>query len=737
MNTNADNLVIYDEQIATSRQIIEQNFCSIENEKRWVTLIAEMQSGKTGTYLLTIFEMFRLGKIINAVIMCGSSDLELKKQVQTDLDIFVDKYLLYLGKITDLGEIERVTMVRRVRDNIQIIWGTELKKATKGLNRKTSSRSSKKQISVSAERTLFVWEESHYAQSDGNQMDGYLSSLGISPSGVGLSKTNTYFLSVSATPISECSDIVHLEQTKGVVLLETGEKYYGVAEMMKTGKIVGYNIRNFKKTLESAMIEGTPTDGTFKYGIVRVSGAKSNDEEKPVKGVKKSAKMSKSETNFMREIYEVALSLGWKVKHCDSSCMSSIEISELAEAPQDANTIVVIKGKCRMGEVVTKTHITFGMETSANANTDTLLQSILGRLCGHTLIRSAKIYIPNKFTESGELTRYLDFIANLRNSRIIECLPQKAKNVSSDIGRQTNLERVNIIPVKVNGITFVARDDSGNNDRKNVGSFKRDVYNAFYEDITQIENLNSQEIFEKICHKVDLVSKNTEKVTDNYSPNKVVVRTIKKTGAAAYNRIVKILHKSLTTLTPLSTASSISAPNGITIWVFGDNYPEYGFKKNDIYLDTPILDTSNDSNKTRINKVPKTTKREIFRHTLPTKEDIFVNGAMLLGLDPDTLHDCDIMKCALKTLVKHSLNLSESKTVGLVYHRRVNSVVNQTSEHAGIWITHEIYEELEVGGSIYKELLDEFGVSLKLVKDPNPETTIDIVELVKLNEISW
>ena len=734
MNTPEEDLVIYKEQIATSRQIIEQNFCSIENEKRWVTLIAEMQSGKTGTYLFTIFEMFRLGKIINAVIMCGSSDLELKNQVQFDLNTFVDKYLLHLGETSGLSNAERVTLVRRIKANTQIIWGTELKKATKGLNRKTSSRSSKKQISISVEGTLFVWEESHYAQSDGNQMDGYLSSLGISPSGVGLSKTNTYFLSVSATPISECSDIVHLEQTKGVVLLETNESYYGVAEMMKTGKIVGYNIRNFKRTLEGAIVEGTPSDGTFKYGIIRVSGAKSNDGEKPVKGAKKTVKMNKSETNFMREIYEVAIKLGWKVKHCDSSCMSSIKISELAKAPEDANTIVVIKGKCRMGEVVKKTHIVFGMETSANANTDTMLQSILGRLCGHTTIRYAKIYIPDKFTENGELSRYLDFIDKLRTSRTIECLPQKAKNVTSELGRQANIERVNIIPVKVNGVDFVGRDASGNNDRNNTTSVKEDVFNMFYENITQIENQNSQEIFEKICHKVDLVSKNKERVTDNYSPNKVVVRTIKRKGT--YNRIVKILHKSITTQTPLSTASSISAPNGITIWIFGEDYPEYGFNKNDVYLDTPISDSSDNTNKSRI-RVPKTTKREIFRHTLPTKEDIFVNGAMLLGLDPDTLCDCDMMNQALKTLVKHSLNFTESKTDGLVYHRRINSVVNQTSEHAGIWITTEICEALEVGGSIYKELLDEFGVSLNLVKDSNPETTIDILELVKLNEISW
>jgi hypothetical protein len=64
-------------------------------------------------------------------------------------------------------------------------------------------------------------------------------------------------------------------------------------------------------------------------------------------------------------------------------------------------------------------------------------------------------------------------------------------------------------------------------------------------------------------------------------------------------------------------------------------------------------------------------------------------------------------------------------------------VINQTSENAGIWMTTEIYNEIVFGGEIYNELLLNYGVTLKVIHDPNPSSSIDIVELVKLLEISW
>jgi len=226
------------------------------------------------------------------------------------------------------------------------------------------------------------------------------------------------------------------------------------------------------------------------------------------------------------------------------------------------------------------------------------------------------------------------------------------------------------------------------------------------------------------------LDKNTSKNTEN--DNKVVIRRIYKKSNDSYKRAIPILRTMLDTKVP----RSLGTPMGVTILIFGDSFPEYGFSKDDVYVDCPFLDSNANAAKNH-SDVPKTTKNEIFSHTLSTNEEIFVNGAMLLGLHPDTLHDIDMMKRALTNVISHSINLDESETDGLVYHRRINSVVNQTSENAGIWIIPEIYDALQVGGTIYQELLGEFGVSLSLIRDPHPQTSIDVIELVRLLEISW
>ena len=209
--------------------------------------------------------------------------------------------------------------------------------------------------------------------------------------------------------------------------------------------------------------------------------------------------------------------------------------------------------------------------------------------------------------------------------------------------------------------------------------------------------------------------------------------SIKKENKS-YQSVPKKLRIALDTKIPKRLGSS----DCITIYVFGDdNYKSLGFNKFDVFVDSPIKDTSIDKTDASTKKIPRTTKREIFRHTLETKGDIYVNGATLIGLHPDTLHDMDMMKKALGNLISQSLNMNSFQLEGLIYHRRVNSVINQTSEHAGIWVTTEIYSSLVVGGEIYVDLYRKYGVNLKLIRDFKASTSIDIVELVKLQEISW
>ena len=80
---------LYDNQINTARKIIS-NFLSVF----WVMFIAKLQSGKTGTYMFTAFEMFREKKIKKLLIICGSSELQLKNQVKEDFEKYLSYYML-------------------------------------------------------------------------------------------------------------------------------------------------------------------------------------------------------------------------------------------------------------------------------------------------------------------------------------------------------------------------------------------------------------------------------------------------------------------------------------------------------------------------------------------------------------------------------------------------------------------------------------------------------------------
>jgi hypothetical protein len=394
-----------------------------------------------------------------------------------------------------------------------------------------------------------------------------------------------------------------------------------------------------------------------------------------------------------------------------------------------------------MGEVVDKTHVLFGMETSANANTDTILQSLIGRCCGYKPNKSTVLYIPDKITKSGELERYVEFISGVQQDQKINVLPKNAKNLLKSSTKSLS-KLTPIIPLKITGLDWVSLNYTAHGDKhtktikgkKKTQTFSnkgvQDAVIDAFENNTGIENNNTHEIYQKIHEKM-LMPNTSNKYDDSY---KKYVKVITE-DTKSYKRVPKNLRIALDTLTPRTLGSS----NCITIWVFGDNhYSEDGFNKYDVYVDSPIAQEDDLTPEEEMKKnIPKTTNREIFRHTLPTKEDIYVNGAMLLGLHPDTLFDLELMKRALSNLVEHSLNLTDVETDGLVYHRRINSVINQISENAGIWMTTEIYNEIVFGGEIYNELLSNYDVTLKVIHDPNPSTSIDVVELVKLLEISW
>lgn len=740
---------IFPNQIKASKRVIDEYFCNPDVNKQinWATLIALMQSGKTETYLLTIFEMFRLEKIEKAYIMCGTSDVALRSQVESRLIAFERLYRKYLRDNFSEIDVDTIDeMAERFKDGTRIIWGSELKKISAELKKRFSGKPYSSRGQVSIYKALFVWDESHYAQSIGNQTEKFLTSIGISATGENLAKSETYFLSVSATPFSECSDIHHLNQNKGIVFLEgvndpslpPEQNYYGIKEMLETNKLIGYKRDKFKETLEMAINDRLMNDeGEYRYGLIRVSGNKTRSEKQPAKKAKSSVKKpSKDESLLMKYITELAKKYGIVVKRCDSGA-EEFNMVELDTAPEDSHVIVVVKERCRMGDSIEKPHVGFGMETSADANTDTMLQAIPGRLSGYNANRSTKIYIPDNIIISGELDRYMRFIDNLRDQRQMDSLPEKAMNIEK--GKTVKIKvggQKPIIPLKfkVDGIAreYFGRelDKKGNPRIDSRHLITADIIPALKNMVLDnfIDNNNKDDkkkIWEKLKEAKD---------DDGIGKFPVIVKVLCP-GHTTYKRVPSNLYNSFVNgvITPIG-----SETNCISVYIFGTNdYKDsYGFKKNDIFVSVTVeADEKDVTSRKRANYIPKTSGKEVFSYSLPTKEVIDMNGAMLTVLTTDTMIDGDMMKTALKTLVSRSLD--EPKDTGLVFRRSINALENQTLEHAGIYVIEEIYNALMVGGDIYNEILEEFKVELKLVRDSCQTSTVDAIDVVKLLEISW
>lgn len=741
---------IFPNQIKASKRVIDEYFCNSEVNKQinWATLIALMQSGKTETYLLTIFEMFRLGKIEKAYIMCGTSDVALRSQVETRLSDFEGLYRKYLRDNFSEIDVDTIDgMAGRFKKGVRIIWGSELKKISTELKNRFSGKPYSSRGQVSIYKALFVWDESHYAQSIGNQTEKFLTSIGISATGENLAKSETYFLSVSATPFSECSDIHHLNQNKGIVFLEgindpslpPEQNYYGIKEMLETNKLIGYKRDKFKETLEMAINDRLMNDeGENRYGLIRVSGNKTRSEKQPAKKAKSSVKKpSKDESLLMKYITELAKKYGIVVKRCDSGA-EEFNMVELDTAPEDSHVIVVVKERCRMGDSIEKPHVGFGMETSADANTDTMLQAIPGRLSGYNANRSTKIYIPDNIIISGELDRYMRFIDNLRDQRQMDSLPVKAMNIEK--GKTVKIKvggQKNIIPLKFNAPLGVSKEYFGKGLDKNgkpklelAGTIKEDVVSPMIDmDKDKFIDNNTAKDTQKIWEKLK-----DARGQDGKGIYSVVTKVV-----CAKNETYKRVPSSLYNAFNNGVVTSLgSEKKVITIYIFGQAYPEYGFKKNDIFVDLTVEADEEDviiSSRCKGCNIPKTSGKEVFGYQLPTKEVIDMNGAMLTVLTTDTMIDGDKMKTALKTLVRRSLD--EPKDTGLVFRRSINALENQTLEHTGIYVIEEIYIALMVGGNIYNEILEEFQVELKLVRDPCQTSSVDAIDVVKLLEISW
>ena len=306
----------------------------------WVILQAQMQSGKTDSFLWVAAEMLRRNDVDHVVVMCGSSETTLRDDMVFHCKNGDSDFWECYSEMKDIRRSEE----KELRGKISVIYRQDLKNFQRP-----------------AGQILWIWDESHYAQTQDQTMDKFMTRMGLDPTG-GNNRNNDLVISVSATGFSEQIDNTRCSQDKKVVCLRPGNGYIGIEHRLNNDQVVFYDPKIPKqrpeRVLQSAiamlMVPGVARD----IGIVRAGKGKSEvwvREECRKAGI-------------LADMYDGDI-------HDDIN-----DWLDTKPGPR----VILLKGRCRMGKRLHKQRISWGMETSPNIKSDTILQSLIGRLCGYT-----------------------------------------------------------------------------------------------------------------------------------------------------------------------------------------------------------------------------------------------------------------------------------------------------------------------------------------------------------------
>lgn len=649
------------EQIASGMSILNYfNGCDVN---RWAILMAQMQSGKTDTFLFIASEMIRLGRVSNVVIFSGNADTMLKTQIVNIVSnqvveekSFYIKYRMYLKEHEGVSDVECSRIIEHLLSDgiVSIRWGTELAKYL-----------------GPTKNTLFIWEESHYAQNKNQMPSKMLKRVGISANGdtEQLSSKRNYVVSVSATGFSEFSDNHHLEQGKWLELLQPGDGYNSVEDMMSAGRIVPYD--NVVDGIRSAMLLSTNTP---KYGLIRAT----------------------KQTEC--QIIHILNAYGWRVVFYDSlteSTEGSIVWNNMNRAPTQ-NTVIILKGKCRMGQNVEKAHLLFCFETAQNSKTDTVLQSFVGRACGYSSgSNKVLVYIPSKIYNSGELEKYVE----LSNGSM--CIPSNARNIMQNNQKNHADGLYPIVPI------HIARDEITNvgGDRND---YRADIISAF--NSGSYTNFNSGEVLDNVKALVE-------------TPDTVFKLTKTNTITATRSKLIQKIEESITSLVAINPGSSFGVDiNGteINVWKMSNG---------DVYIYCIVADSEKQTAETAF--IPKTTLKEVFCHKFEDGTEENTNGGFSLNLTPETAFSNNRMEAELSELIELSLT-----TMLVSNSRSVNSI--KDCEYRGISLNARVLAGLQSNGEIYARLKTKFDVNIKITKMCGRQSKAhQDAGLVRIAKISW
>ena len=674
-----------------------------EDECHWIVLLAFPQSGKTQTFYYVACNMLcNRPDMDRVIVVCGNAEHELSDQLRASKTEFIRLYVQ--TELAHLSAAMSEYTIRFLEARIQVWCGADL-------NRNSTHPST-------ARNTLFIWEEAHYAQDKTNRPHKFFKNLCITADGEISNlegERNNYVLTVSATPFSELSNIWHNGQKKRVVRLEPAEGYKGPRHFLAAGAIVQFDPRQSCQEIVAQAIGEAPITEAPKYAIVRVRDYKGTDN--------------------MAACIRVAGELGWthrvydsETKHTQANSMQSMD--ELAVAPL-RNTVIFIRGMCRMGKRVPKDHISFVIETSKDSDTDVVLQALMGRMFGYHDNMNIKVYISSNINLA-EIDSYVRMMEN-PDDVPLQTMPRRGKNLVAGPKQFVNGWYYNV-PI------IVHADAEEHDDDPNAEEYEKELtirkIQAAFAAGGATENHNCPEQTAEICEQIRQLTAHPERMNLMYFRHRQTGRV-----NVTYQDMPDNLRRSISLRSPFNPGSSAGCgfesneADGMQINVWRCNTNQFseshGFNRGDLIMHTR---TRVPSPQQQLHvRIPCTSGLETFCTQQEDGMVVIGNGGYSIPLAVETSHDAALMQMNLCDLIRVS-QIQDS----LQRPKCVTSNHDGVSDWKGIIVTLEIMRALERGGAIYEYIRREHGVTIKLAKALGRELkSLKNMGNARLTKIEW
>jgi hypothetical protein len=358
----------------------------LKTAKKYVCLIAQTQSGKTGTTRYIFREYLKLNPSKKLLFICPLNDLSLKDQ-----------------QIREFDEFEGITILF-LKDMEKIL------------------RNRKHDVQMNYDNTLIAVDESHISQNACSVVHKFLTQIvGITPDGITKKwkAKDTKIISISATPMSEQAHFLSelsSPEFKAKVVLKPGMNYYSVLDMQDADKL--HQSYHYKNDLERGILVDIIHQHyyNFEHGsmggyiIIRTNN-RSIAREQLTSDLK--TKVGESNIKFVDH-------------HSKNGRLQGI--NEIIQCKPEHFTILYVYNSLRAGYQLDTRYVAMVHETP-DANVDVTAQGLLGRCTGY----NKRAYGVHVYCNMESANLYIEYIGSNFDPQQI---PDKSRNIQA--GTTTN-----------------------------------------------------------------------------------------------------------------------------------------------------------------------------------------------------------------------------------------------------------------------------------------------------------